>query len=309
MDVDAVVELYGLPPDRFTTARNRLAAELKERGNTSRSAAVKALRKPTTAAWLANHLVRVAPDRVAELTEFGDELRAMVLAGDGAGVRRLTRRRHDLVQGLVVIAKAEASTMGRAVTNTVAERLAETLDSALVDPDAAKLLRTGQLTSALRHIGFGVVDERGEPVTAEPPRVAKAARPPRTATPTRTRRSASEKAAAARSSSRAELQRRAIQRQRSELEDRLREAEAEYVEAENLHQAAESELDANEHHIADMQTAIERLINELDQARRELRKAQSQTRKLEKALTRAERNAATAGRRRDAQRERLAFTE
>ena len=68
--------------------------------------------------------------------------------------------------------------MGRAVTNTVAERLAETLDSALVDPDAAKLLRTGQLTSALRHIGFGVVDERGEPVTAEPPRVAKAARAP-----------------------------------------------------------------------------------------------------------------------------------
>jgi flagellar biosynthesis chaperone FliJ len=307
VDVDAVVELYGLPPDRFTTARNRLVAELKERGDTNRSAAVKALRKPTTAAWLANHLVRVAPDRIAELTEFGDELRAMVLAGDGAGVRRLTPRRHDLVQRLVVIAKAEASTMGRTVTTTVAERLAETLDSAMVDPEAAKLLRSGQLTSALRHIGFGVVDERGEPVTAEPPRVAKG--PSRTTTPTRTRRPASGKAAAAHSSSRAEMQKRAIQRQRSELEDRLREVEAEYVEAENLHQTAESELDANEHHIADMQTAIERLTNELDQARRELRKAQSQTRKLEKALTRAERNAASARRRRDAQRERLAVTE
>jgi hypothetical protein len=309
VDIDPVVQLYGLPPEHFTAARNRLAAALKEAGDTGRSAAVKALRKPTTAAWLANHLVRVAPDQIAELTEFGDELRAAVRAGDGGRLRRLTPRRHDLVQRLVAAAKAEASRMGRAVTTTVAERLAETLDAAMVDPEAAKLLRSGQLTSALRHIGFGVVDERGEPVTTEALKAAKAVHPPRPTTPPRTRRPASGKAAATRSSHRAEVQRRAIQRQRAELEVRLREVEAEHIEAENLRRVAESELDANEHHIADMQTAIERLTNELDQARRELRKAQSQTRKLEKALTRAERNAAIATRRRDAQRARLAAFE
>jgi hypothetical protein len=245
----------------------------------------------------------VAPDQIGELTDFGDELRAVVLAGDGARLRRLTPRRHNLVHRLVATAKTEASTMGRAITNTVAERLAETLDAAMVDPDAAKLLRSGRLTSALRHIGFGVVNERGEPVTAAPLNVAKTPR-----TPARTNRSAPAKATSAKPANRGRD--RALQRQRAELQDRLREVEAEYAESENLRQAAESELDANEHHIADMQTAIERLTDELDQARRELRNAQSQTKKLERALTRAERNAAIAGRLRDAQQERLAaFTE
>jgi hypothetical protein len=308
VDVDVVVELYGLPPERFTAARNQLAAALKEAGDLRRSAAVKELRKPTVAAWLANHLVRVAPDQIGELTDFGDELRAVVLAGDGARLRRLTPRRHGMVQRLVAIAKTEAAAMGRVATNGVAERLAETLDAAMVDPDAAKLLRSGQLTSALRHIGFGVVNERGEPVTLEPRKVVKAARPSPPSTPPRTNRSAPGKAAAAKASSRA--QERAIQRQRAELQDRLREVEAEYAESESRRQVAESELDANEHHISDMKTAIERLTDELDQARRELRNAQSQTRKLERALTRAERNAAIASRRLDSQRERLtAFTE
>ncbi|WP_132210315.1 hypothetical protein [Kribbella steppae] len=300
MDVDAVVELYGLHPDQFTTARNRLATALKEAGDADGGAAVKALRKPTMAAWLANHLVRVAPDQIAELTEFGDELRAVVAAGDGPRLRRLTPRRHDLVQRLVATARTDVATMGRVVTPAVSERLAETLDAALVDPGAGKLLRTGQLTSALRHIGFGVVDERGEPVTVRPLKVAKAPPPPRAKT--LAKKAAPAKPAAAR----ADVQKWTIQRQRAELQDRLREVEAEYVEAENQRQTAEAELDANEHHIADMHTAIERLINELDQARRELRTAQSQTRKLERALSRAERTAAVARRRRDTQEERLA---
>jgi hypothetical protein len=301
VDVDAMVELYGLPPDQFTTARNRLATALKEAGDAGGSAAVQALRKPTTAAWLANHLVRVAPDQIAELTEFGDELRAVVLAGDGPRLRRLTPRRHDLVQRLVATARTEAATMGRAVTPIVAERLAETLDAALADPGAAKLLRTGQLTSALRHIGFGVVDERGEPVTVRP--LKKTLPPPRAKTPA--------KAAPARpAAARADAQKQAIQRQRVELQDRQREVEAEYVEAENQRHSAEAELDANEHHIADMHTAIERLTNELDQARSELRTAQTQTRKLERALTRAERTAAIAKRRRDTHQQHLtAFDE
>ncbi|MEU4605592.1 hypothetical protein AB0F43_21635 [Kribbella sp. NPDC023972] len=305
MDVDAVVELYGLPPDEFTPARNRLAIALKEAGDSGGGAAVKALRKPTIAAWLANHLVRVAPDQIAELTEFGDELRAVVLAGDGARLRRLTPRRHDLVQRLVATARTEAAAMGRAVTPTVAERLAETLDAALVDPGAAKLLRTGQLTSGLRHIGFGVVDERGEPVTVRPLKVAKAPRTPRAKTPAK--KAAPAKPADARAGGqKADAQKEALRRQRAELQERLREVEAEYVEAENQRRAAEAELDANEHHIADMHTAIERLTNELEEARRELRTAQSHTRKLERAFTRAERAAAIAKRRRDTQHERLA---
>ena len=121
VDIDAVaVELYGLTPDEFTAARNQLAKTIG--GPTA--AAIKALRRPTLAAWLANLLVQTA--------------------------------------------RAEAKTLGRSVTPTVADRLTETLDAALIDPGAEQLLRSGQLTSALRHVGFGVVDETGSPAQLAP---------------------------------------------------------------------------------------------------------------------------------------------
>lgn len=57
MDVDAAaVELYGLAPEQFTTARNALIKAAAEE-------AVKALRRPTLAAWPANQLVRARSGR------------------------------------------------------------------------------------------------------------------------------------------------------------------------------------------------------------------------------------------------------
>ena len=44
---------------------------------------MKALRKPTLAAWLANQLVGTDPDQVNDLTELGDQLREAHLSADG----------------------------------------------------------------------------------------------------------------------------------------------------------------------------------------------------------------------------------
>jgi hypothetical protein len=305
MDPNAVLELYGLPPEQFTAARNQLATALRDAGDIAGSAEVKALRKPTIAAWLANRLVRIAPDQVDELTEFGEQLREAHESGDGALLRRLTPRRHELVQRLVNVARADASASGRVLTDAAAERLTETLDAALVDPRAAQLLRTGRLNSAMHHVGFGVVDESGEPAAVQPVKKAAAKAAPRA-------KATARKAPAAKTSATADkaAEKQLLRRRRAELQQHLREAEAEYESAENERLAAESELDANEHHIADMQTAIERLTDELEQARRELRTAQGRTRKLEKALPVAARTAASAKRRLDAQQQRLeAFNE
>jgi hypothetical protein len=302
LDVDPVSELYGLPPEQFTAARNALAKALRDARDPAGSAAVKTLRKPTLAAWLANRLVRIAPDQVAELTEFGDELRQAHQTADRDRLRRLTPRRHAIVQRLVDIAKADAASGSRTVTTTVAERLGETLDAALVDPGAAQLLRSGRLTSALRHVGFGVVDENGEPAAVPLNPKPVSARAPRAKAPAR--KAAPPKKPPDRKSVQT-AQQDLIRRQRAELRDRLRQVEANYNEAEQDRRAAESELDANEHHIADMQTAIQRLTDELEQARRELRTAQGRTRKLERALTHAARDAAAAKRRRVAQQQRL----
>jgi len=284
VDLDAVaVELYGLTPDEFTAARNQLAKTVSGQLGT----AIKELRKPTLAAWLANLLVRSDPDGVNALTELGDELRAAHLSADGATLRALTPRRHALVKQLVASATAEARNLGRTVTPTVVDRLTETLDAAIIDPGAAQLLRAGQLTSALRHVGFGVVDETGEPAKLAPMK-------PHTVPKTKTARPQQSGAE------------RALQRRRAELQDRADEVEQEYAEAEKERAEAESLLDAHQHHATDLQATIDRLSEELDQARQQLKTTQRETARLERALDRATRTAAVARRRRDAQLERLA---
>ncbi|HEX6459560.1 MAG TPA: hypothetical protein VF032_11635, partial [Thermoleophilaceae bacterium] len=50
--------LYGLPLEEFTPRRDELSKELRAAGSRDAAAWVKALRKPTAAAWLVNQLAR-----------------------------------------------------------------------------------------------------------------------------------------------------------------------------------------------------------------------------------------------------------
>src|SRR3954451_13418085 len=65
MDLDSVVEeLYGLPPDEFTGARDETA---KRASDPALKKAIKSLRKPTVSAHAINELVREHPDEIDEL--------------------------------------------------------------------------------------------------------------------------------------------------------------------------------------------------------------------------------------------------
>ncbi len=78
-------ELYALPLERFTRARNDLAARLRKAHQSDAAETVRALRKPTLAVWTANRLARAEPGLMAELVELALEVR------DG-GERRHERR-------------------------------------------------------------------------------------------------------------------------------------------------------------------------------------------------------------------------
>jgi hypothetical protein len=292
----AALELYGLPPEQFTAARNQVAEQTKDAGDAGSSAMLKALRKPTLAAWLANLLVRVDPDGIAELTDLGDELRQAYVSRDGRRLRELTLPRHGLVHKLVTTARTQAHTRGHTVSAPTEQRLTETLDAAVIDPGAAQLLRTGQLTSALRHVGFGVVDETGDPAQLAPvkPRVVRTStpKPPRKATTRRTPQTTPATSAA--------------RNRRTELRTRAEQAEREYAEAETERAQAQAELYAHEHHLAELETTIERLTEELEQTRQQLRDANRRTRALQVELNRTTRNATVAQQRRDANQQRLA---
>jgi hypothetical protein len=67
-------DLYGLPLDEFTAARDAEAKRLRAEGDAEAAKAVKALRKPSRAAWAINRAVRSEPEAVKELVGAGERL-------------------------------------------------------------------------------------------------------------------------------------------------------------------------------------------------------------------------------------------
>src|SRR5712691_1483646 len=71
---ERIDDLYGLPLDEFTAARNALAKELRASDGEA-AERVKALRKPNAAAWALNQAVRREPGRLKEFLDAAGELR------------------------------------------------------------------------------------------------------------------------------------------------------------------------------------------------------------------------------------------
>jgi hypothetical protein len=301
VDTDGVaLKLYGLEPEQFIAARNQFAKDARDAGDETGAAAIEAMRKPTLAAWLANQLVRADPDGVHALTELGEDLRQTYLSADASRRRELTRLRHDLVADLVKTARERAAG-GRRVSAQTAERLTETLDAALVDPGAAQLLRTGQLTSALRHVGFGVVDENGEPAQFAPirPRIVRSSAPPRR---TPSAKATARHSSAAKSRSPVDT---SLQERRNAQRRRVEQAHEDYAAAEAERERAEAALDAHQHRVADLEADLVRLNEQLEQTRKTLREVRKQTSRLQSTFNQAARNAAAVKKRRDTEFHRL----
>ncbi|MDX3003687.1 hypothetical protein PWY87_18510 [Kribbella solani] len=311
---EAADALYAAPAGDFIASRNALAKQLKADGDALGSTRLKALRKPTVAAWVANLVARQVPDELDELLALGDEFREATADLDGDRLRELTPRRHQLLDNLSKVAARLAGDEGQKLSGDVAQKLRETLDAALVDPAAGAAVREGHLSSALRHVGFGVVDETGEPsnVTLLTPQRHS---PRRAAAKTTskdgggggrlTRRGTAEdqdtaaeqdEAAAARAAASGE---QAAQREREEREAAEREAavraEAKRVfeDAVAAAQAAEAtvedldtQLDDARDALTEAQALVHRLGTELDTARRVARDAQKESREARKRYNR-----------------------
>ena len=85
MDINIVAEeLYALPPEGFTAARNVTEKEAKAIGDKHLAGAIHQLRKPSIGAWLANQLVREHPGEVQSFVDLGAALReaTVMLSGD-----------------------------------------------------------------------------------------------------------------------------------------------------------------------------------------------------------------------------------
>jgi hypothetical protein len=149
-------ELYALPLDEFTPARDGRARELKT--DKELFAAVRRLKKPSVAAWVVNLFVRRAADQVDQVIGVGQALREAQQGMDGAELRALTRQRRQLTSAVTQEARTMARDEGVKVTEAVAEQVQATLTAAMLDPDCARAVRSGLLTAALSATGVDAVD-------------------------------------------------------------------------------------------------------------------------------------------------------
>jgi hypothetical protein len=167
---DGAAELYRLPLDEFTKARDALAKERKKDGDAEGSAAIKALKRPANAAWALNHVAAQQPELIESVLDSGAQLRAATETGDRARIVEATKAER---------AAREAAAAATGVGGDVRQQVLDTLHAAVVDDDVASRLRAGTLDKAYASSGF---DFGGAmPVSRPKPKPASTSRPAKAA--------------------------------------------------------------------------------------------------------------------------------
>jgi hypothetical protein len=144
MNVDTGADLYALPLEAFTEARNELAERLKATGDTDEAKRVRALKKPSMSAWAVNQLARTEPGGIEQLFGLRDQIEA---ASSAPELRSLTEERRKLLSSLVGKARALLIEGGHAPAASTIDKVQQTLLT--VDEDARDDLVAGTLEREL----------------------------------------------------------------------------------------------------------------------------------------------------------------
>jgi hypothetical protein len=271
-DVESVAEeLYALPQAEFTAARDGKSAAAKREGDRALADAIKKLARPTTAAWLANLLVRERTQQVEELLELGQAMREAQAELAADQMRQLATQRRQIVSALGREAAKLAGDQGQRVSRAIREEMEGTLEAALADPAAGEALRSGRLTTSLRYTGLGPVDVGGAVATPSKS-VASTKKAKKSATPSSRKDDAD---------ATAEVERQRLERIDA-AQQRLRDARA---------AAADAKADATskDRTVKEVQERVDGLRRQLDELEQQMKRLQSEERFATKNLRDAER--------------------
>jgi hypothetical protein len=155
---EAARQLYALPPQQFTAARDARAAEAKQAGDAALATSLRSLRRASSSAWAVDLLAGDAADDLADLVELGDRFRSAQSDGDRAALSGLTRERKEALRGLVSRAGALASDAGHPLSAAALAEVDQTLRAAVADATAAAAVRSGRLVRALAADGLEEAD-------------------------------------------------------------------------------------------------------------------------------------------------------
>jgi hypothetical protein len=159
MSADAdqhIAELFAVPLNEFTRARNAKAAQLKAAGHGAEAQAIRRLGRPTVSLWAANQLARLVPKQVSRFIDLVQEARRKQLADPRAAAETMQAPRTELTT--LTNRAAEAVTKAGYRTSAAAlRRISDTVLGAAVDRRLSEDLRHGRLTAELPAQGFEVL--------------------------------------------------------------------------------------------------------------------------------------------------------
>jgi hypothetical protein len=152
--------LYAEPLGDFTPSRDAAAkaAGSGEDGDKELAARVKALKKPSIAAWAVNVLVRRESEQIDQVLALGESLRAAAESMSGEDLRALTRQRRQLTNALAGTARDLAREQDVRLTSAVVDQVEGMLTAAMLDPVAAQVVRSGLVLAAFTSTGVSEVD-------------------------------------------------------------------------------------------------------------------------------------------------------
>ncbi len=164
-----VDKLYQAPLAEFTAARNALAARIKAAHGADAAAHVKAMAKPSIAAWTLNQLYwRHQPEFMALLMA-GDALRLAQqqrLGGAEVDVAPPTRARQKAMDTLLSLATDILKEGGHAPSPDMRQRLLGSLDALAAYGTGSLAPRAGRLTEDVPAPGFAALAGLDSPAPA-----------------------------------------------------------------------------------------------------------------------------------------------
>jgi len=153
-------ELYALPLDQFTRARDALAKEAAAKGRAKEAQAIRKLKRPVVAAWVVNRLAQQHPERIETFLASARALeKAHRRAMSGLSAEQLKEANRAFQQALDALLKevtASLAATGRPATGDLIRQIEETLRAAaLGEEEERSTLVQGMLTRPLQSSGFG----------------------------------------------------------------------------------------------------------------------------------------------------------
>ncbi|MGJ0387959.1 transposase [Microbacterium sp. CGR1] len=147
---DIAAELYVGPPADFVAARNARAAETAD---SALAARIRALKKPSVAAWVVNVFAHERAAQLGEALQLAQELREAQEDLDARALSQLGRDRRALTNRLATAATELAEERGERITTSTREAVQQTITAAFFDPTAAAAVASRRLVRELAPSG------------------------------------------------------------------------------------------------------------------------------------------------------------